>query len=225
MIPYDKDKSLLFIHIPKCGGSSLIQVIKGWFKTACHEHYYQPETASMPQKYPLKKGTCIYGHFNRKRGFGIEDYYPDAEQFITFLREPLEIAISNYFYWKWTLRPYRLELGTLKEGDQWDFRDIQDFFEKRPRSHMLDFLPRDLNATNFQNVLEETFIYIGITEDLDTSVNHLAKRLGFPQTQVERLNKSRRDEELPDRLRDKFIEENKLEYSIYNYAKSHYDIV
>ncbi len=223
MIHYDRNKPLIFIHIPKCGGTSLVNIFRDWFENRCYRHYYRKHEGLMPEKYPLKEGICIYGHFNRKRGFGVEDYYPEVDQFVTFLRDPLEMAKSNYFYWKKILRSLKIELGTLKEGDHFDFRDIQDFFSKRPRSHLLNFLPQDINEKNFKEILEQKFIYIGITEDLENSVNRMAQCLDCPQAAISHLNKSQRDEELPLEMEEKFKAENKLEYLVYNYVKLRYN--
>jgi len=40
----------------------------------------------------------VYGHFNRDHGFGVEQYYPEVNQFMTMLRDPFEAAISMYYF-------------------------------------------------------------------------------------------------------------------------------
>ena len=59
-------------------------------------------------------------------------------------------------------------------------------------------------------------------EDLQTSVEVLARRLGFPPVVVERLNTSVHDEEVTAEMREEFVAQHPLEYAIYNYAVSHY---
>ncbi len=223
MIQYDSNKPLIIIHIPKCGGTTLENIFRTWFGANFFPHYYRIAEDQKPTRHPLLAGSCIYGHFNRNREFGVEDYYPEVNQFVTFIRNPLEIATSNYFYWKRTLRPLRIKNGKLLEGDHLDYRNIQDFFEKRPRSHLLNFLPKEINEINYKLVLEEKFVYIGITEDLETSVSQLAQRLGLPEVPPSHLNKSVHDEQLPEELKHKFEKDNELEYLIYDYVKSSYN--
>ena len=60
-------------------------------------HYFDERHNQMPRQYQssliqrwlprlIGRPVYIYGHFNRARGFGIEDYYPVADQFFTMVR-------------------------------------------------------------------------------------------------------------------------------------------
>ena len=221
MKKYDPQKPLISIHIPKCAGGSLRRLLKKWFGRDLHKHYFQQYNA-LPPKHDLKPGICIHGHFNRTKGFGIRDYYPEVDQFITFLRNPVEIVVSNYFFWKRKGRDNQIKRRTLKEGDDHDYKDISDFFKKRPKSHILDYMPYEMTMDNYRDVLEESFVYVGIVEDLHTSVNILANKLGFMQIEVERVNVSNRNEEVPEDMKERFVNNNHLAYAIYNYALERY---
>jgi hypothetical protein len=218
MKTYDCQKPLISLHIPKCAGQSFRAVLEQWFGTKFFIHYFQQYNA-MPPKHELKPGICIHGHFNRTRGFGVLDYYPQAEQFITVLRDPLEAAISNYFYWKAKARENQLKKGIIKTGDEHDYRNIDDFFKKRPKSNFLDFMPCELTPANYKEILETKFTWIGLVENLDESVGILARKLGFTSVPLERINASPRDEDLSSALQRDFIRANALEFEIYHYAK------
>jgi len=219
MIKYNPNKPLISLHIPKCGGQSVRRVLKDGFGDHFYLHYFQKRN-DMPEKVELRPGICIHGHFNNTKGFGSDDYYPEVDQFITFLRDPLEIMISNFFFWKKTARARQIKLGYLKEGDENDYRDIEDFFEKRPVSHIPNFLPGYMTIENFKEVFEEKFVHIGIVEDMQTSLTAMAKKLGFEFSEDVWLNKSQRDEGVSQKTKERFIENNAFAYAIYNYASS-----
>ena len=106
MRSYDSNLPLFFIHIPKAAGTSTQKIFSTWFGTGLLKHYYDEYSGTMPQKYDINQihspetPVVVYGHFNRLRYFGVEHYYPNAQQFITILRDPLEATISHYFYSK-----------------------------------------------------------------------------------------------------------------------------
>jgi hypothetical protein len=214
---YSPHLPLISLHIPKCAGQSFREALEYWFKDRFFIHYYQQRN-SLPPKHPLKPGVCIHGHFNRTRGFGIMDYYPEIDQFITVLRDPLEAAISNYFFWKTRARAIQLKTGIITEGGEQDYRNIDDFFLKRPRSTMLDFMPDEMTEDNFKNIIETKFVWIGLVENFQAHVDVLARAIGVPTVTVNYLNRSNRDEELSGDLRNDFLKNNALEYSIYKYV-------
>ena len=218
MIAYDSAKPLISLHIPKCAGQSFRRVLEKWFENRFFVHYFQQHNAC-PPKYELKPGICIHGHFNRKRGFGAIDYYREVDQFVVVLRDPLEAAISNYFFWKTKERARQLKIGMITQGGKHDYKNIDDFFRKRPKSNMLDFMPREMTKENYKEILEMKFVWIGLVENLPESMEGLARRLGFAPVPLERVNASPRDEELSVVLRQTFMRDNDLEFEIYHYVK------
>jgi hypothetical protein len=217
---YEPNETLISLHVPKCAGQSFRLVLEKWYKENFYIHYFQ-QYNRLPRKHDLKPGICIHGHFNRRKGFGTEDYYPMARQFITVLRDPLEMAISNYFFWKKRARKKQLDLGVLKQESEDDYKNIDDFFVKRPKSNLLDFLPEGLNEENFKQFFEEKFVWIGVVDRLLEGVSILSERLGFNKPDLHHINVSERDEELSSSLAREFLSNNWFEFKIYSYVNEY----
>lgn len=216
---YDPDHPLFSLHIPKCAGQSLRIVLQAFFKEKLYFHYFQQFNCA-PPKYALPPGSCIHGHFNRIRGWGVMEYYPNARQFITVLRHPLDAAVSNYFFWKQKGRARQLARGDWQTGSDKDYRDIGDFFHKRPRSNFFCFMPVEMTHDNYKELIEEKFVWIGLVEKFPYSIDHLAGLLGRDRPDVLPFsNQSRRDEDVPDSLIERFLETNCLEIEIYHYVE------
>lgn len=150
------------------------------------------------------------------------DYYPEAQQFITILRDPLEAAISNYFFWKTKARAIQLKNGLITQGGEHDYKNIDDFFHKRPRSNMLDFMPRQVTRENYKKIIATHFVWIGLVDNLQLHIHELIRLLDLPSIRtvhVSRVNSSPRDEILAPHIRETFMAENQLEFEIYQYIK------
>ena len=87
---------------------------------------------------------------------------------------------------------------------------------------MLNYFPREVNLTNFKDIIEEMFIEIGTTEILPNSLERIAQKLGkeFDPNSLPRVNVTERDTVLPASCGDIFAEAHPLEYAIYEYVKS-----
>src|SRR5262245_41671739 len=183
-----------------------------WFGTSLYQHYFDEELNAMPRKHELRSGICIHGHFNRRRKTGVLDYYPGAEQFITIVRDPFEMAVARYFYAK------GLGDNRFKDGKpnpiQARCPDVKTYLGRK-KYYLVDFLPYEVTLDNYEEMFEQYFVYVGITEDLQTSVDMLAQRLGFASVPIERLNTSVHDEEVTAEIREEFVSTHPLEYAIY----------
>ena len=224
MREYERSNPLIVVHIPKTAGNSCREVFADWFGQGFLPHYYDEVAGNMPEKREwasLCNSPCpvaIFGHFNRRRGFGVEDYYPQATQFVTFLRDPFERAVSNYFFLRHAAKGW-LNQSAVPQGD------LESYLRGLPAEMtMLNFMPSDLTLDNYSDILEQRYVEIGVVEHMDTSMQRIASKLGFAgrELTIPHLNVSERDQRVPYELRAEFAHERPLEFAIYDYALNRY---
>jgi len=215
---YNAQKPVVFIHVPKAAGSTCRKVFGRWFGAQLITHYINTNTGAQPLLYSpqdpklQEPGVCIFGHFNRERGCGLETSYPWVEQFVTILRDPFESAISNYFYVKkesvnWKQKPPYVELG------------IEDYLKRVP-VNMLGHFPKIVTWDNYRAVVD-SFIYVGLTEDLRSSIKIMSSLLDKRvPLWLPRDNVTLRYQTVDPNLRADFKHRNALEFAVYEYARN-----
>jgi len=217
---FDHQKPLIFIHVPKSAGSAVRDVVESWYPNRFHRHYFNETTAKMPELLPLESPEflenppVIYGHFNKLRGFGIEDYYPEVSQFVTILRDPFETVISHYFFVRKASKDWKDQSRVPTEG-------LENHIETA-EPNILNHFPREMNLGNFKDIIEEFFVEIGITEKLPYSLEKISRKLDekFDSVTLKMVNVTERDQPLPEIYRDQFSEKYPLEHAVYEFAKS-----
>ena len=229
MKKYDPNKPVLYTHIPKCAGTSVVRLLKHWFADDYHKlnqdetkDIILPRVATQDSKGDwLPNVKCIHGHFNHGRGYGLPYFYPEIDQYFTILRDPFDLVCSMYFFAKG--RSIRGEFWF--KGEQVDIRDQFPTIGHYVRSHpywLFDHLPQNLTMENYQKRLADTFVYVGVFEDLQTSINNLGKILGKPKWELPLTNSSTYDEMVPENLRKAFYQDYPLLQRIYQFALDTY---
>lgn len=227
MKAYNPRRPLISLHIPKCGGTSFRDVLAGWFGNNLHLHYPDWSANRPPPVYNLRRRlpwryrhqVCIHGHFDRRR-FGVADYYPQVDQFITIVRDPLELACSRYFFSKRQGAERRIDGRPAPIAEQ--FASLDDFLLAHTGDFFTWYLPEAVTPESFEALLTTRFVYIGIMEDLQGSVDALARRLAMPPATVPHKNESPRDETVSPAVRAAFIAAHPVDYAIYDFARAHY---
>lgn len=226
---YDPEKPLISVHIPKCAGSSFSELLKRWFGSGFRPHYHDEQTATPPQRYELYhhtpdrkriSGLCIHGHFNARRGNGVEQYYPLENQVITIIRDPWDLHVSNYFH---VIRSHKQESpGANRNGKPHPIIDnrwsLDDYLIHQGKSCLIDFLPGGISLQNYHELLEEKFIFIGVTEQLDLSVKKLSALLNKPYIPPPIRNAGEKPDRPSPRQKQIFMQQNELECRIYEYV-------
>lgn len=221
MPPYDPSQPLIFIHVPKTAGASVKAVVDSWFPGRMHQHYFNEQQGGLPERLDLDAPAyaaappLIYGHFNRNRKFGVEDYYPQVRQFATILRDPFDMHLSRYFF-------TRKVSGTWKTGSDIGDVDLLDHIETG-HLNMLEHFPRPVTADNYRDIIDEFFVALGTFETLEQSLRKMANIFGKPTAAIDALphrNQSDRDQVAPPGAYGRFRDRWPLEFEVYDYVRN-----
>lgn len=158
----------------------------------------------------IPKNTCLIGHWD-KEPIRLESRYPEVLQskkkyfLFTFLRDPIEVKISLYYYLNRQKKQKR-EM-TLKEHLLSNHNYLSGCLGVK-RGNYKEFLKR--------------YDFIGYVENYQASVNALARILGKPEQTLTRENTSKRDSDatISNEIKQLFKEKNELDYEVYDYCRS-----
>ena len=172
-VPELAEDVILSVHIPKTGGITLFNLLRKRFGD------------SLVTDYPDRPGlaghqggvVAIHGHFE------IADYLSLAPRarILTFLREPLDRALSHYFYW----------LNPPKQDPQDDPLYIKYFVDQEPEVERFLLAREFCNiTTSFLAPLDhpEQFWFVGFQETFAEDVARLQGMLGMPVREQPVLN-------------------------------------
>lgn len=205
------DYVYIFHHIPRCGGTSMREVFRKWFR--CKIDYRPPwATGGRLERYrrrplaleKLKPGTMVCGHFEVD-GVYIHQRYPQALEdpryrIITFLREPLSLRLS--------LLRYEIEQQRLV-GDE----PIERLLFDRP-NWLCERFPC---TADDMDVILDRYYFIGMTEDREAAFDRLADQLGKPRVALPHHNRTRPVEfPINDEMRAQFRQVHHLDYRLYH---------
>ncbi len=235
---------IVFNHIPKCYGTSMRKYFRKF--TTPHADYvatFDSEESFVSLPYDpttLSAEDFLLGHFNSP-GKLIGDRYPEVIanprfKLFTFLREPLEMQTSLYYY---TLR----KKPHVAEKNAERYASLESYLVKTWNS-MASSFPCTLE--DYEEVAGRYF-FLGVADRVQESMGVLVERMleiyreAEPSRGVDRVllgleamrkeglpheNKSARDTqatELSKEAQAIFRERNSLDYALYDYAVKQLD--
>lgn len=235
--PRSEEPAILFHHIPKCGGTSLVETLYRWFSIL---HDYESKFASREEflSHPVSRTALsaellLAGHWNEP-GKYLRDRYPefleDPGLFrFCFLRDPLEVRLSLYRYNR--SRPDCNEPARRLE--------LEEFLFARP-NYLSKQFPCD--EKNVDQCLAR-YQFIGLVEAFDSDLAALLNAYGAflrtrqrtrmsermlcnlrnrPPAPVGHVNRSREsgEPELVPALVEKFREVHALDYELLRIART-----
>ncbi len=230
-------KSLIFLHIPKAGGTTLHRIIERNYRKnvifsiraydidSIRKSIDELKNLPEMQRARLK---VLRGHMP----FGLHEHLPQPSTYITMLRNPVDRVLSHYYYARqrpdhylhdearrMNLRDYvcsgisaELENGQVRLLS--GVKEVDGINGSEPCStETLEIAKRNLR---------EHFAVVGITERFDEFLILLKRELGFRNVFYIPLNITRDKKDTPNDT--SFIaEHNKLDMELYRYACKMFD--
>ncbi|RAK53520.1 sulfotransferase family 2 domain-containing protein [Phenylobacterium soli] len=188
---YDPSRTLYSLHVPKTAGTSFRHDLERWFGAENMGYHYHGYHREPPPRFEPRAGLCVHGHFNRLRGIGVRRYYPEASQFIVFLRDPFDRFVSNWRYLQFQVRDgFRVpELDDNPTFAGWLDRRRRAAEEGEDPFSYLAQLPDPVDPARAGEAFGSEFVGVGIAERYAESMRMFAAALGKPAPEgVTRLN-------------------------------------
>ena len=231
----DRSETLIFLHIPKAGGSTISKILE--------QQYSRAETLTLDDRErqiaqlkalpAAQRGQyrLIQGHLF----FGLHRFIPRASTYITFLRRPVERVLSFYHYARSTPDHYlyplvtteRLDLKTLLAREvTLELRNEQtrllagDEWEDPQR--VVTRAALELAKAN----LRTHFRVVGLLEEFDASLLLLRRAFEWdlPFYVKDNVTKKKPDDTSLDAETRRLVEDaNCLDLELYEYARNLFD--
>jgi len=231
-----EDQTVIFLHIPKVGGTTVTNILLNQYERDRHLRLHGGLNSDSIKKFRQLSNAekryirIISGHI----GFGIHHGYPCKTTYFTLLRDPVERVISHYYYVSRSPDNYLYERVTknkisleqyITEEMIKEINDSQVRFLSGIGFHF-DFnrCPNDLLELA-KILLDEFFIVAGLVEHFDETMLLLKRALNWLPPVYSRQNTTRdrpKRKEIEPEVIKLIKDHNRLDLKLYRYVKQNF---
>ena len=182
-------EALVFVHIPKCAGSSFRQVLKRWFGAGAlfldtHDAAVLAAAVERSDAPP----RALAGH----TPFGLYSALPLRPCYVSLVRHPLDRFVSFYWHARRTpSHPMHPAAARLGLEAFYDFTLDNERARGSTVAVQCYFLSRTRSFEAARAVIERRYALVAPTERYEDFVSAVARRVGRPAPQLEPRNVGR----------------------------------
>lgn len=214
---FKKKTKILFLHIPKTGGTAVKKALKNEFKPKELQLIYGFEN--------FKTGVREFAVNNKKLAIGHFGWEPEMEDLfksafkITFLRHPVARVISHYWHFQRSEQQKDRHLVGMSFEDFLETPFAQNWQTKRLGGGLYNTNLSD--AECFEEALvnvESRFDFVGITEEMTKSASVLSTSLSLKLGPVKRKNvnpEKGKEQEMVEKYTEVILAKNQYDLRLY----------
>ncbi|MBU8590359.1 sulfotransferase family 2 domain-containing protein [Priestia megaterium] len=212
-----EEKLIIFIHIPKTGGTTLNDIFKKLYaENEIYDHIPVEEMSNHfsrlkeEEKETLK---AISGH----HFYGIHDLFSKPYTYFTMMRNPIERVISLYYFLKTYPGYYQENMRNMSFEDYLDW----DPQAKNGQTQQICGIHSQISLEKAKENLK-AFEVVGITEMFNESLLLLKNKLGWNDIAYTRKNVTKSRpllREVPTEIIKKIKKNNQLDIELYEFTK------
>jgi hypothetical protein len=215
-------RRLIFIHIPKAAGQSVISIISRQYKSRNVAAYTRPVGQLRAEDYDgFSNARAVVGHLH----FGVHENLPGQSVYVTCLRNPVSRIVSLFEYMATNPTHHLYEIARQQrieefltsgiapiEAENGQTRQISGLTQRETTKEMLEVAKRNLTSS---------FLVPGTAELFDESILLMKKGLGwslpfYVSRNVSRSRSGRR--EIEPRVQSVIREYNQLDIELWEFA-------
>lgn len=226
---YDRNRLVLFTHVPKAGGTSLKQALTTIYGRHFQDHHPRLNNVAeqfaddklVPHEIQALSSHIPFGYHRRIQGFSDRLILP-----VTIVRDPIDRMVSYYNFIQ-TFPPHRLHRET--KG-----LDIDEFFKKvyeiQGRKEISDGQSKVVSGAkrtfaSAKDALEQEYFGYAALSSLDVFVTQLSDALGWPEREetTGKANQSPRLaglDDMSDETHSMLLELNQQDAQLHEYLKN-----
>jgi galactose-3-O-sulfotransferase len=227
---------LIFVHIPKTGGTSLVAAIESQYGSKHVARLYLggfgipvDEFLQWSQR-RLRRVRAVTGHYE----FGLAAHLPDPSTYLTVLRDPVDRVVSHYHYV--LTEPTLIELHEAHGSHA----SLEAHVARSPLRHLInnaqtrqlggDVLdpgrpPTAADLSTAMRRIDEDFAVVGLQERLDESLALMRVVFGWDEHTLPHLNVTSARPSVTDldpEIRGVVLEHNQLDAALYEHARDRF---
>lgn len=209
MREYNRNQGLYFCHVPRTGGAVLSAMIQEMIGTEHHLVGFFKTPGP---------GQVAQAHYDQTLGLGVVELHPEAQQFVTVLRDPFDRMVSWYFYLK-NLWHGEVDFCARQKLRLADYGGcLEGFLELYPADQGR-FLPSRVHGISRLPGVLDQFVFVCIRHRLYATACFLAEVFGAKRPKPRSGNPcGKKDEPVTDEMRADFRAAHAADYEIYDYA-------
>jgi len=232
--PPHGDLTIIFNHVPKAGGTSIIRMFNDIFgEERCFRHrtrdpetdrFSRPIEALNPSE--LQQYRFITGHFE----YGNHRRLPNQPvKYIGVIRDPFDRLMSDYFYNQRHGSAKRREMANSLSFEEYVREKLDNPKSRLTASYQIKYLTGTPDLEQAKRIIRDQFLVCATTPQLDDMQRWLADYFGRPDLRPIRVNVGqktgeRRDPDLSDDLRARLAENYAVDKALFDWIEDEFAI-